>query len=125
MANKYRLVCSNCQYTIDVNYEELSNYDECPLCKGIMAYDMTTEEANKGDFVDRVIINQMEKEIKALGNQKCYSVIQNLAEAKVRTRYLHYFLLAGGEVPKKPDLIIEKEGKFFLDTNGGENEKTE
>jgi len=124
MANKYRLVCSNCQYTIEVNYEELSNYDECPLCKGIMAYDMAREETKEIDFVDKIIITQMEKEIKALGNQKCYSIIENLAEAKVRTRYLHYFLLAGGEVPRKPDLIIEKEGKFFLDTNGGENEKS-
>ena len=36
---------------------------------------------NTDDFVDKIIITQMEKEIKALGNNKCYEVIERLAEA--------------------------------------------
>jgi hypothetical protein len=76
---------------------------------------------NTEDFADRIIITTMEQEIKKLGNQKCYSIIQNLSDPKVRVRYLHYFLRAGGFVPET-DLFIEKEGKIFLQDNGGEKE---
>lgn len=68
---------------------------------------------NTEDFADRIIITTMEQEIKKLGNQKCYEVIQNLSEPKTRARYLEYFIRAGGLVPRT-DLIIEREGKFFL-----------
>ena len=68
---------------------------------------------NTEDFADKIIINTMEQEIKALGNQKCYMVIQNLAEPKVRARYLEYFIRAGGFIPET-DLIIEKNNQFFV-----------
>ena len=115
MTKKYRLVCSNCHYAKEVAYEDLFDRD-CPICQGELAYDMATETLkteSKDDFVDKIIITQMEKEIKALGNQKCYEVIERLAEARTRVRYLHYFLLAGGEVPKS-DLIIEKNENLFI-----------
>ena len=62
---------------------------------------------NTDDFVDKIIITQMEQELRALGNQKCYSIIQNLANPRTRARFLEYFIRAGGEVPET-DLIIEK-----------------
>ena len=55
---------------------------------------------NTDDFADRIIITTMEQEIKALGNQKCYEVIERLAEAKTRVRYRKYFLIAGGFIPE-------------------------
>jgi len=102
MTKKYRLVCSNCHYAKEVAYEDLFDRD-CPICQGELAYDMATETLKtetKDDFVDKIIITQMEKEIKALGNQKCYEVIERLAEARTRVRYRKYFLLAGGFIPE-------------------------
>jgi len=55
---------------------------------------------NTDDFADKIIVDTMEKEIKALGNNKCYEIIERLAEARTRIRYRKYFLLAGGFIPE-------------------------
>ena len=68
---------------------------------------------NTEDFADRIIITTMEQEIKKLGNQKCYLVIQNLAEPITRAKYLEYFIRAGGFVPET-DFLIEKNGDLFI-----------
>jgi len=68
---------------------------------------------NTDDFADKIIVDTMEKEIKALGNNKCYEIIERLAEARTRARYRKYFLIAGGEIPEI-NLIIEKNENLFI-----------
>ena len=55
---------------------------------------------NTEDFSEKLIITTMEQELKKLGNQKCYEVIENLAKAETRARYRKYFLLSGGYIPE-------------------------
>lgn len=101
MIKKYKLLCSSCHYIKEVSYEDLFDR-ECPLCGKEMKYDINTatQEVKTEDFVDDVIVSTMEKELKALGNQKCYEIIEHLAEARTRARYRKYFLLAGGFIPE-------------------------
>ena len=68
---------------------------------------------NTENFADKVIITTMEHELKKLGNQKCYEIIENFPNPRTRTRYLEYFIRAGGFVPET-DFLIEKNGDLFI-----------
>ena len=68
---------------------------------------------NTEDFSEKLIITTMEQELKKLGNQKCYEVIQNFPNPRTRARYLHFFIQAGGFVPET-DFLIEKNGNLFI-----------
>jgi len=83
--------CDNIKVTVDNISEE-----PCEICqKGIME-----EMHNDDPKAEEFIIVRMKQQIKLLGNNKTWEVIERFGKIETRIAYRKYFFLAGGQVPE-------------------------
>lgn len=129
MNNNY--YCDNCGYSINFPNDNMVN-KQCPICKrGYFVYediykdleetrnaignneeDNLTPKQDMEEEREDFLISAMEKNINELGNEEVYKKIEDIKEAKNRTKERKYFILAGGYIPM---LNSNKENYIFWD----------
>jgi len=108
---KIILVCNLCGYikTYEKNEMFFKN-EKCPECQsGIMQ-----EEKSNLEAVEEQINNKMAEQVKLLGNNKAWSIIESFKTAETRLAYRKIFLKAGGIIPETVIWVKEISGKEYL-----------
>jgi len=80
---------------------------ECPLCKSDLQIEISDENidnnvaTNLENALDVGLVISMETNIKELGHNKCWEIIEDISNPLTRIEYRKLFISAGGEVPEK------------------------
>jgi uncharacterized metal-binding protein len=108
--SKYWLVCNLCGYTKEVyNKEEINDNEKCPLCEGIMIWDMNAGKKLEaplneplGDNFPKFPIEHYSKQdleiinnVRIIGEFATWDTIEKIADAKLRIQYRNIFLKLG------------------------------
>jgi len=102
MNNKI-LRCLNCGFEMEA--EILENFDKCPKC-GSVNIRVEVDEELDSEILSNLIedeakgqIEQMEDNIKNLGNDRTWELIEQMTDFSIRVTLREYFFNAGGRVP--------------------------
>jgi len=114
---KIRLKCEKCNYEIEILETEIEYNTECNLCNGKMIYFENTVETDN-IAMDKMIIYQLENDIRYLGNNRAFEIIEEIQRPEIRIRYRKYFLLAGGSIPEKELFRLDKWNRWVINEKG-------
>ena len=104
------LKCEHCGFEKEVTEQEYMESLDCPLCGKLMRHISTYNynsnqhkiETDRTDIlIENKAIEQMQRDIEAIGNGATWESVESMAEVKLRLRYRYYFFRAGGKVPEK------------------------
>jgi len=114
-----KYICQQCGFEVGVEVFDVEQV--CPICKGTIISEevlkenreienligdnkddnIFTDEDTFDDTINFMIIQAMQKNIKELGNDKTWQMIENnIIKAEQRARYRKYFIKVGGKVPE-------------------------
>ena len=119
---KLVFICPKCFYTREElgTLEELNDMIICPLCDSPMElkgeefkYTKTLkddlEELFREELIDKAMqldeVEQMKHNIKELGNNRCWEIVEEFDNPKTRIVFRQLFFQAGGVTPEKELLI--------------------
>lgn len=107
--NNKSLVCNLCGYSRTIGENEMFFRNEsCPMCQsGILEY----TEFKK---IEEQINNKMAEQVKLLGNNRAWAIIESFKKAETRLAYRKIFLKTGGIIPETVIWVKEISGKEYL-----------
>jgi len=85
--DKLKLVCRNCDYSIEILESEIADNTDCPLCEHELILDEEKTEIrdeNLRNIIDKMLVDRMRKEIESLGNQRAYEIIERMGISTTR-----------------------------------------
>lgn len=112
MDNKI-LVCNLCGYTTDTFICKAGEHESCPICQ---TGELEIKEAKTKNFeaVEKEINNKMAEQVRILGDNRAWSIIESFKKAETRLAYRKLFLKAGGVIPENVFWVKEISGKEYL-----------
>jgi len=103
MLEKLTFRCIECGQSKEI-LDSLDNIDKedclCPMCGNEMDLQNTDNLRDIFHIVKLNNITQMKKNISEMGNDKVWSIIEDLINAKTRLSYRKIFFESGGIIPE-------------------------
>lgn len=101
-----KFTCIKCGYIKDIiPSDDIEDYG-CSLCSGVMINNLDYPSIQKKteeellNAVDDWIAEEMKNNIKQLGNDEVFRIIEGFTVVEQRLAYRKYFLKAGGVIPE-------------------------